>query len=521
MPTPKANWVEGEYFTPADANIVGQAIVDLQNEFATVESVLQFRGTWNATTNTPALVNGTGTAGHAYLVTTAGTALGKTFVVGDYVVYSGTIWDRATSTASEVTSTGVVTGSRLVSTVATGTAPLTVTSSTVVANLNAATTAGYGPAQTAAANTLAARDANTNLQARGFISGFTTTATAGATTTLIASSSQIQEFTGTLAQTVVLPTTGVVAGQQFTIINNSSVAVTVQSSSLATVATVYGGIEATFTALIATPTTPAHWEHAQINALMVSGYPTNGGLSLNTLAVRDAAGNVTATGFIPGLTSTATAGGTTTLVNNSRSVQEFTGTLAQTVVLPTTSVTAGQNFTIINNSTGSVTVQSSGLNSIVVLGANATTTVTALVATPTTAAHWDAQNGNASTLTGLSPSTVATASSIAQRDGAGSLVARSFIPGLNTQATAAATTTLVSGSHQIQEFTGTLAQTVVLPTTSVSAGQTFRIINNSTGAVTVQSSALAAVGAALTTGTSAEFIALVATPTTAAHWHRK
>ena len=30
MPTPKSNWTEGEFFTPAAANDVGQAIVDLQ-----------------------------------------------------------------------------------------------------------------------------------------------------------------------------------------------------------------------------------------------------------------------------------------------------------------------------------------------------------------------------------------------------------------------------------------------------------------------------------------------------------
>ena len=52
---------------------------------------------------------------------------------------SGTFWSTNTlSTGSAITSTQAVTGNTLVSTVATGTAPLTVTSTTQVANLNAA-----------------------------------------------------------------------------------------------------------------------------------------------------------------------------------------------------------------------------------------------------------------------------------------------------------------------------------------------------------------------------------------------
>jgi hypothetical protein len=61
-------------------------------------SVLSYRGTWNASTNSPALANGTGTAGHTYRVDTAGTALGSTFAVGDYVIYTGTVWQKSLST---------------------------------------------------------------------------------------------------------------------------------------------------------------------------------------------------------------------------------------------------------------------------------------------------------------------------------------------------------------------------------------------------------------------------------------
>ncbi|TDO18119.1 putative Ig domain-containing protein [Mycobacterium sp. BK086] len=57
---------------------------------------LRYRGTWNASTNIPALHDGTGTAGDTWLATVEGTAnLGSgslEFASGDYAVYNGTIW---------------------------------------------------------------------------------------------------------------------------------------------------------------------------------------------------------------------------------------------------------------------------------------------------------------------------------------------------------------------------------------------------------------------------------------------
>jgi hypothetical protein len=57
-----------------------------------------YKGTWNANTNTPTLADGTGTAGDWYWVATGDTInLGSgniIFVVGDKVLYSGTIWQK-------------------------------------------------------------------------------------------------------------------------------------------------------------------------------------------------------------------------------------------------------------------------------------------------------------------------------------------------------------------------------------------------------------------------------------------
>lgn len=90
-----------------------------------------------------------------------------------------------------------------------------------------------------------------------------------------------------------------------------------------------------------------------------------------------------------GFTTTATAAGTTTMDITSTEIQYWTGSSTQTIKLPTTSVLAGARYTIVNQSTGSITVQSSGANTIVVLGAGMSAIFTAVVATPTTAANWD------------------------------------------------------------------------------------------------------------------------------------
>jgi len=90
-----------------------------------------------------------------------------------------------------------------------------------------------------------------------------------------------------------------------------------------------------------------------------------------------------------GYTTTATAAGTTTLTSASNNQQFFTGSTTQTVVLPVTSTLAlGLNYLIVNNSTGVVTVQSSGANTITLVPAGATVRCTCILITGTTAASW-------------------------------------------------------------------------------------------------------------------------------------
>jgi hypothetical protein len=90
-----------------------------------------------------------------------------------------------------------------------------------------------------------------------------------------------------------------------------------------------------------------------------------------------------------GYTTTATAAGTTTLTSASNNQQFFTGSTTQTVVLPVTSTLAlGLGYLIVNNSTGVLTVQSSGGNTITLVPAGSTVICTCILVTGTTAASW-------------------------------------------------------------------------------------------------------------------------------------
>jgi len=75
-------------------------------------SVMEYQGTWNANTNTPTLTNGGAfNQGDVYLCNVAGTtnfgAGPIAFVVGDQVIYSGSIWQRASGSTGTVTSIAV------------------------------------------------------------------------------------------------------------------------------------------------------------------------------------------------------------------------------------------------------------------------------------------------------------------------------------------------------------------------------------------------------------------------------
>ena len=75
-------------------------------------SVMQYQGQWNANTNTPVLIDGTGDIGDVWEVTIAGTQdLGSgniIFKIGDWVVYNGTIWEKSINSNEVVSVNGFV-----------------------------------------------------------------------------------------------------------------------------------------------------------------------------------------------------------------------------------------------------------------------------------------------------------------------------------------------------------------------------------------------------------------------------
>ena len=91
---------------------------------------------------------------------------------------------------------------------------------------------------------------------------------------------------------------------------------------------------------------------------------------------------------LPGFSTTPTSASTTTLTAASAPIQEFTGSANHTVRLPTIGVVPGQQFTVINSSSGQMTVQSSNTAVITIMARETQAVFTALVATPTTAANW-------------------------------------------------------------------------------------------------------------------------------------
>jgi hypothetical protein len=102
-----------------------------------------------------------------------------------------------------------------------------------------------------------------------------------------------------------------------------------------------------------------------------------------------------------GFSSTSTAGTTTTLTNTSSYYQVFTGSANQTVQLPVTStLVTGWSFHICNNSTGTLTINSSGAALVISVPAGITVMCTCIGTTLTTAADWEAGLTDFSTVTG-------------------------------------------------------------------------------------------------------------------------
>ena len=160
-----------------------------------------------------------------------------------------------------------------------------------------------------------------------------------------------------------------------------------------------------------------------------------------------------------GYTTTATAAGTTTLTVSSNYRQFFTGTLAQTIVLPVTStLVTGMAFEIENNSTGLLTVNSSGGNLVGTIPAGVCAHAVCIGITLTTAADWDWDYISTTTITGTGANVLGTSPTITT-------------PTIDTITSAAATaltlqsagtTALTLSTAQNATFAGTVADSTAI-----------------------------------------------------------
>jgi hypothetical protein len=95
--------------TVAATDTILAAFGKLQNQVNGLTGGVTYQGTWNASTNTPALASSTGTKGFYYVVSVAGTtALNgvSSWSLGDWAIYNGTAWEKVDNTDAVVSVNG-------------------------------------------------------------------------------------------------------------------------------------------------------------------------------------------------------------------------------------------------------------------------------------------------------------------------------------------------------------------------------------------------------------------------------
>lgn len=533
--------------------------------------------TWSLDTNTYLTANqsitwtGSGdVSGSASGGTSISPALTVTAIQGKSITlasgllrYDGTAFSFDSSTYltanQTITLSGAVTG--------TGTTAITTTLASSIVGLNnlanlaansvianvtgsSATPTAVSLLTTATASSVVLRDSSANIYTNNILEGYATTITAAGTTTLTVASSYQQFFTGTSTQTVVLPVTSTLSlGHVFSIVNNSTGSVTVQSSGANSVLVLAGGTSAVFTCILTSGTTAASWSYVYVGMPVASGkklavsntltlagtdsttmtFPATSASIARIDAAQTFTGTQTFSGKIVGSSAVdvngmitagvagmgqyttgwawfGVAGGNDGVLANQQGL--FVGStvsLRSTGQLALIGGGASTAATLLINN-GSFILNNVGLSNGVVYidGDNYLKSVSlpssdgyVLSSTTTGVLSWVAP-GQAITLsgdiTGTGTATITTtlASTISGTKTFGGLVSTGILNasyqslGYQAVTTAAGTTTLTATSTHSTEFTGTTTQTCVLPdATTLIVGRRFELDNNSTGLVTV------------------------------------
>lgn len=454
-------------------------------------TLVEYLGTWNASTNTPTLANGTGISGQFYIVAVAGTtdfgAGPIAFNSGDWVLYNGTIWERAVQ-------------SNIVQSVNGQTGIVTINA---INQLTGDGTAGPASGSASAALTLATVNSNvgsfTNASVTVNSKGLVTAASSGTPVVPGGTSGQVQynnagAFGGfgswngtTLAITgAISSTTTLSVGTNLHVFGTSIMAgdMVVQGG-----ANFSGNLGFYGSSEIAQPTGNV------LTALSNLGLVSSPTLSLSNLPTQ---ANNTILGNNSGITASPSA---LTVAQVNAILPVFTATLNGLAPL------SGGGTTNFLRADGTWAVAGTGsVSSFSFTNQdNVTGTVTNSTTTPTLA------------LAPTSPTPAAT--SFASWDANKNLSANNHVEGYTTTATAAGTTVLTVSSTYQQFFTGTTTQTVALPVvTGLVLGFSFVVTNNSTGIVTVQSSGANTV-LAQAANTTAVYTCILVTGTTAASWN--
>lgn len=209
-----------------------EAFGKVQNQLNGMLGGAIYQGVFNATTNSPAIIDGTGTKGHYYVVSVAGTQdLGSgniDFQVGDWAIYNGTIWQKVDNTDAVSSVNGYIGAINLTSADITEVTNLYFTTARVIATALTGFTSGAGTV--AASDTIlqAIQKLDGNIAAKvaanSAITGATktkvtydakglVTAGADATTADIADSSN-KRYVTDAQQTVIGNTSGTNTGDQ-------------------------------------------------------------------------------------------------------------------------------------------------------------------------------------------------------------------------------------------------------------------------------------------------------------------
>ena len=299
-------------------------------------SVVTYLGTWNAATNTPTLVNGTGDAGDLYLCNVAGTvnfgAGPITFAIGDWVLYGSGTWQKSngqngtvTSVAASITGSAIgITGSPITTagTLAFAFAGTNLQYINGAGNLTTfPSLTGYVP-YTGATNDL--NLGTHNLFANNLFDGFTNVAASGTQIVLTIASTPSYTITGSGGQTIKLPdATTLPNGAIFSFNNNqSSGAITINNNSNTLVVSVPSGGFAEVVLLdnsIAAGSWDRHFKAPSnvswsTNTLDYAGSITSATWNGNVVAINRGGTGSSTQNFVD-LTTTQTIGGVKTFNN--------------------------------------------------------------------------------------------------------------------------------------------------------------------------------------------------------------